>query len=70
MGKIFYLKETEERLKYYYTKDEEFSVIERPDQFFLLYQLNHQDDCYDWTETYHLSLEECEMEMRKIVTGQ
>jgi hypothetical protein len=63
------LKKEEENdgLKHYYTQDEEFEVIERPDNFFLLYKLNKQDDCYDWTETYHNNLEECKEEIQKLI---
>ncbi len=65
----FILKEREDNgNRHYYTKDEEFKIIERTDFRFLLYKLNHKEDCYDWTETYHNSLEECESEARKILS--
>jgi guanylate kinase len=61
-----FLREEDAGFKYYFTKDEEFEVIERPDKF-LLYRLNHKDDCYDWTETYHNDIEECKEEMKKLL---
>lgn len=62
----FILKEEENGLIYYRTEDEKFHVIERPDSFFLLYQLNREDDCYDWTETYHPTLDDCIKEMNTL----
>lgn len=66
MKSPFIFEAEEDNLKYYITADEKFSITERPDGFFLLYQLNEKKQRYDWTETYHRSMEECEMEMNKL----
>lgn len=65
-GNMFVLKQHEDDLKLYSTDDDKFHVLERSDGIFLLYQLNAKDDCYDWTETYHDSLEQCEKEVGRL----
>ena len=56
---VFCLEEEIDGLKHYITKDKGYSLVVRPDGFFMLYKQT-ETDVYDWVETKLHSFKECE----------
>lgn len=61
---IFCFEEKIDGLNHYITEDKEYSLIVRPDGFYVLYKQTEKD-VYDWVETYFHSFEECESHIEK-----
>lgn len=68
---MFTWKDTDEYgSKRFVSEDGKFEVLEQVGgKFFLLYVLNEADDAFDWTETKHTSLEECEAEAKTLLAS-
>ena len=61
---VFCFEEEIDGLKHYITNDKAYSLVVRPDGFFVLYKQT-EADVYDWVETYFNSFEECEEYIEK-----
>ncbi|AJD93137.1 hypothetical protein JMA_38190 (plasmid) [Jeotgalibacillus malaysiensis] len=68
---MFTFKETDEDgIKHFVSEDGEFEVLQQEnDGFFLLYRFNEKENFFDWTETKHTSLEECEVETKSLLAS-
>ena len=68
---MFTFKEMDEDgIKRFVSEDGEFEVLQQEnDGFFLLYRFNEKENLFDWTETKHASIEECEKEAKALIAS-
>lgn len=67
---MFPNKETiDNETQFYNPNNPEFVAFKNSNSnFFQLYRLNPKNNQYDWTESKHTSLEECEEEAKKLMS--
>ena len=68
---MFTWKDTDEYgIKRFVSEDGKFEVLQQEnDGFFLLYRFNEKENIFDWTETKHTSIEECEKEANALIAS-
>lgn len=60
----------EDGIKRFVSEDGKFEVLQQEnDGFFLLYRFNEKENLFDWTETKHTSIEECEKEAKTLIAS-